>query len=211
VSPTTVVGHKSFDLYEATTKPNGDPAKAKQELQACGKPNGFSTGIAYRSDRPKEAATAQALQASLGQVGIKLSLHGFPTSTYSANFAGVPKYVAQHNIGLTLYGWAPDWPDGYGEFFYISHGKAISPAGNTNQSQLNDPVVNNLLDKMVATTDAATRNSYTSQIDMQIMKDAAILPGVYAKSLLYRPSSLTNVYVQTYYGMYNYAVLGVKS
>ena len=50
-----------------------------------------------------------------------------------------------------------------------------------------------------------------SQIDMQIMKDAAILPGVYAKSLLYRPPSLTNVYVQTYYGMYNYAVLGVKS
>ena len=46
---------------------------------------------------------------------------------------------------------------------------------------------------------------------MQIMKDAAVLPGVYAKSLLYRPSSLTNVYVQTYYGMYNYAVLGVKS
>ena len=43
------------------------------------------------------------------------------------------------------------------------------------------------------------------------MKDAAILPGVYAKSLLYRPSTLTNVYVQPYYGMYNYAVLGVKS
>jgi peptide/nickel transport system substrate-binding protein len=211
VSPTNVVGHKSFDLYEATTKPNGDPAKAKQELQACGQPNGFSTGIAYRSDRPKEVATAQALQASLGQVGIKLTLHGFPTSTYSANFAGVPKYVAQHNIGLTLYGWAPDWPDGYGEFYYISHGKAISPAGNTNQSQLNDPVVNNLLDKMASTSDAATRNSYTGQIDMQIMKDAAILPGVYAKSLLYRSPSLTNVYVQPYYGMYNYAVLGVKS
>jgi peptide/nickel transport system substrate-binding protein len=211
VSPTNVVGHKDFDLYEAKTKPNGDPAKAKQELQACGQPNGFSTGIAYRSDRPKEVATAQALQASLGQVGIKLSLHGFPTSTYSANFAGVPKYVAQHNIGLTLYGWAPDWPDGYGEFYYISHGKAISPAGNTNQSQLNDPVVNNLLDKMASTTDAATRNSYTGQIDMQIMKDAAILPGVSAKSLLYRSPSLTNVYVQPYYGMYNYAVLGVKS
>ncbi len=101
VSPTNVVGHKSFDLYGATTNPNGDVAKAKQELQACGQPNGFSTGIAYRSDRPKEVATAQALQASLGQVGIKLSLHGFPTSTYSADFAGVPKYVAQHNIGLT--------------------------------------------------------------------------------------------------------------
>ena len=42
------------------------------------------------------------------------------------------------------------------------------------------------------------------------MKDAAILPGVYAKSLLYRSPSLTNVYVQSFYGMYNYAVLGLK-
>ena len=43
------------------------------------------------------------------------------------------------------------------------------------------------------------------------MKDAAILPMVYQKVLLYRPSNLTNVYVQAYYGMYNYAVLGVSS
>ena len=211
VAPPNVVGQKPFDLYEATTKPAGDLAKAKQELQACGQPNGFSTGISYRSDRPKEVAAAQALQASLGQVGIKLSLHGYPSSTYYGNFAGVPKYASQHDLGLLISGWAPDWPDGYGFFYYIADGTAISPAGNTNLSMLNDPVVNNLLAKMAATTDDATRNSYTSQIDMQIMKDAAILPGVYAKSLLYRSPSLTNVYVQPYYGMYNYAVLGTKS
>ena len=40
------------------------------------------------------------------------------------------------------------------------------------------------------------------------MKDAGILPEVYAKSLLYRGPNLTNVYVQPYYGMYNYAVIG---
>ena len=211
VANPSVVGYKAFDLYGATTDPGGNVTKAKQQLQACGQPNGFSTGITYRSDRPKEVAAAQALQASLGQVGIKASLHGFPTATYDGNFAGVPKYAAQHNLGISFYGWAPDWPDGYGFFYYIADGKAISPAGNTNLSQLNDPVVNDLLTKMTTTNDAATRNSYTSQIDMQIMKDAAILPGVYAKSLLYRTPTLTNVYVQPYYGMYNYAVLGVKS
>jgi peptide/nickel transport system substrate-binding protein len=211
VAPPNLVGYKSFDLYGATTDPGGNVAKAKSELQACGQPNGFTTGITYRSDRPKEVAAAQALQASLGQVGIKTSLHGFPTSTYDGNFAGVPKYAAQHGLGISFYGWAADWPDGYGFFFYIADGKAISPAGNTNLAQLNDPVVNDLIGKMATTTDAATRNSYTSQIDMQIMKDAAILPGVWAKSLLYRGTSLTNVYVQSYYGMYNYAVLGVKS
>jgi peptide/nickel transport system substrate-binding protein len=211
VSPPNTVGWKSFDLYGATSNPGGDMAKAKSELQACGQPNGFSTGITYRSDRPKEVATAQALQASLGQVGIKLSLHGYPTATYDGNFAGVPKYAAQHQLGISLYGWAADWPDGWGFFYYIVDGKAISPAGNTNLSQLNDPVVNDLITKMAATNDDATRNSYTSQIDMQVMKDAAILPGVWAKSLLYRSPSLTNVYVQPYYGMYNYAVLGAKS
>jgi peptide/nickel transport system substrate-binding protein len=43
------------------------------------------------------------------------------------------------------------------------------------------------------------------------MKDAAILPEVYAKALLYRNPAVTNAYVQAYYGMYNYAVLGVSS
>jgi peptide/nickel transport system substrate-binding protein len=210
VAPPNVVGQKNFDLYESTTKPGGDLAKAKAELKLCGQPNGFSTGIAYRSDRPKEVQAAQALQAALAPAGIKLSLHGYPSGTYYSNFAGVPNYVHSHNLGIDAGGWAPDWPDGYGFFDFIAAGDTISAAGNTNVEELNDPVVNNLLNKMASTTDAATRNSYTAQIDMQVMKDAAILPEVYAKSLLYRSPNLTNVYVQPYYGMYNYAVLGLK-
>jgi len=209
-APPNVVGQKHFDYYEATTKPQGDLTKAKQQLQACGHPSGFSTGITYRSDRPKEVAAAQAMQASLARVGIKLSLHGFPTASYTSNFAGVPRYVHRHDLGIIVYGWAPDWPDGYGEFYYIADGSAISPVGNTNLEELNDPKVNSLLAKFATTNDATTRNSYTSQIDMQIMKDAAILPNVYAKALLYRSPQLTNVFVQPVYGMYNYSTLGLK-
>src|SRR5215470_991415 len=210
VSPPNVVGHKSFDLYEAITKPQGDPAKAKQALAACGQPNGFTTGIGYRSDRPKEVAAATALQQALSQVGIKTTLHGYPAGTYYANFCGVPKYVHQHDLGICFGGWAPDWPDGYGFFDFISAANTIGAAGNTNIEELNDPVVNSDLNKFASVTDATLRNSYTSKIDMQIMQDAGILPEVYAKSLLYRNPNLTNVYVQPYYGMYNYAVLGLK-
>jgi peptide/nickel transport system substrate-binding protein len=209
-SPPVLIGHKNFDLYEATTKPNGDLTKAKQELAACGQPNGFTTAISYRSDRPKEASAAQSLQASLARVGIKTTLHGYPTATYGANFAGVPKYAHAHDFGIMVYGWAPDWPDGFGQFYYIVDGAAISPAGNTNLSELNDPVVNNLLTKFGSTADDAARNALTSQIDMQVMKDAAILPGIYAKNLLYRPPNMTNVFIQQSYGMYDYGVLGVK-
>ena len=37
VMPPTVAGYKNFDLYEATTKTQGDPAKAKQLLKTCGR------------------------------------------------------------------------------------------------------------------------------------------------------------------------------
>jgi peptide/nickel transport system substrate-binding protein len=210
VAPPNVVGQKHFDLYEATSKPQGDPAKAKEQLKECGHPSGFNIGMAYRSDRPKEVAAATALQQALSQVGIKTTLHGYPTGTYFANFAGVPKYNHQHDIGIAFGGWAPDWPDGYGFFNFITAGDTISPSGNYNVEELNDPVVNNDLAKMAVTNDATARNAYTSQIDMQVMKDAAILPVVYAKSLLYRSPQLTNVFVQPYYGMFNYSTLGLK-
>ena len=210
VAPPNVIGQKHFDRYDATTKPDGDVAAARAQLKLCGQPNGFTTGITYRSDRPKEVSAAQAMQASLAQVGIKLQLHGYPSGTYFSNFAGVPNYMHSHNIGIAMGGWAPDWPDGYGFFNFITAGDTISPAGNTNIEELNDPKVNNLLNKMASTNNATTRNSYTAQIDMQVMKDAAILPEVYAKSLLYRSPNITNVFVQPYYGMYNYSTLGLK-
>jgi peptide/nickel transport system substrate-binding protein len=118
--------------------------------------------------------------------------------------------VHQHDLGIDFGGWAPDWPDGYGFFDFITAGNTISPAGNYNVEELNDPIVNNDLAKMAVTNDQTARNAYTSQIDMQVMKDAGILPEVYAKSLLYRSPNLTNVFVQAYYGMYNYSELGLK-
>ena len=199
VMPPTVAGYKKFDLYEATTKTQGDPAKAKQKLQACGQPNGFSTGIAYRSDRPTETQGAQALQQALSAVGIKATLHGFPTATYYTNFAGVPKYMASHNIGIAFGGWGADWPDGYGFLSQLVYGDAIVPAGNTNVGMLNDPVVNNLFKQAAGITDAAQRNAIWGQIDKQVMKQAVIVPIVYAKALIYRPPTLTNVYFSEAY------------
>jgi peptide/nickel transport system substrate-binding protein len=204
------VGYKKFDLYNATTQPSGDLTKAKAALQACGQPNGFTTGMAYRSDRPKEVQAAQALQSALGRVGIKLQLHGYPSGSYYSDFAGVPKYVHSHDLGLDIGGWAADWPNGNGMLDELVNGNTIVAAGNTNISELNDPVINNLFTQS-NTASGSARDAIWGKVDMQVMKDAAILPEVYAKSLLYRSPDLTNVYVQPQWGMYNYAVLGTTS
>jgi peptide/nickel transport system substrate-binding protein len=210
VDPPNITGYQSFDLYNAKSMPTGDITSAKQQLQQCGQPNGFSTNLAYRSDRPKETAAATALQASLAQAGIKVTLKGFPAGSYYTNFAGAPAYVHSHGIGIAMGGWGADWPDGFGFLDSLSAGNTIVSTGNTNIEELNDPVINNLFTKSSTVTGDA-RTAIWAQIDRQIMTDAGILPLVYEKSLLYRPTSATNVSIQAYYGMYNYAVLGAKS
>jgi peptide/nickel transport system substrate-binding protein len=208
--PPTVHGYTKFDLYHALSKPGGDIAAAKQQLTECGHPNGFSTNIAYRSDRPTEVASSQALQASLTSVGIKGTLKGFTAANYYGTFAGVPSYVHSHGLGLLAGGWGPDWPNAYGWGWALFDSKAIVSAGNANIAELNDPQVDTWFKQLEAATSQAQQNQISGQIDRQVMKDAVLLPAVYSKALLYRGTSLTNVTVQPYYGMYDYGVLGTK-
>jgi peptide/nickel transport system substrate-binding protein len=210
IMPPNIIGYKSFDLYDALSKPTGNITAAKQQLALCGQPNGFSTSLAYRADRPKETAAATAIQAALTAVGIKLTLKGFPSGSYYTDFAGAPAYMASHKISIAMGGWGADWPNGFGFLDELANGNAIAPTGNTNISSLSDPVINSDFAKSSTLTGAA-RTAVWPTVDQQIMSDAAIVPLIYAKALLYRPAALTNVYWQAYYGMYNYAVLGAKS
>jgi peptide/nickel transport system substrate-binding protein len=208
--PPTVKGYSKFDLYHALSKPGGDIVAAKQQLQMCGHPSGFNLNIAFRSDRPREVASSTALQASLATVGIKANLKGFTAANYYGNFAGVPNYMNSHQIGMAAGGWAPDWPNAYGWGWALFDGQAIVPAGNANIAELNDPTVNNLFVQLESATSPATSLSISKQIDLAVMKQAVFLPIVYAKTLLYRPPSLTNVSFNSYYGMYDYGQLGMK-
>jgi peptide/nickel transport system substrate-binding protein len=208
VLPPNIAGYQKFDNYAATTQVHGDLVAAKSELQKCGQPNGFTFNIAARSDRPKEVAAATGIQQALAKVGIKADILQYPSGQYTGTFAGSPQFMQQHNIGIALYGWAADWPDGFGFLQQIADGRAIKQAGNANISMLNDPQINSLFDQAAASTDANTRNQIYAQIDKIMMDQAVVLPEVYAKSLLYRSPKLTNVYVTAAYGMYDYTQIG---
>jgi len=184
--------------------------QTRQQLAMCGQPAGFSTNLAYRDDNSQETAAATALKSALARVGIKVTLKGASTDAYYTSSAGSTAYVHSHDIGIAAGVWQGDWSDGFAFLDDLSAGNAINSVGNTNISELNDSAVNDLFDQS-ATAPSATRTALWPQIDEQVMKDAAILPGIYVKTVLYRPPNLTNVYVQAYYGMYNYAVLGVSS
>ncbi|WP_205718490.1 ABC transporter substrate-binding protein [Actinomadura sp. WMMA1423] len=216
VLPPSVDGYTKFDLYPQKQAEGGGLdqatlAKAKSELQQCGKPDGFTTKISARSDRPKEVAMAEAIQQSLAKVGIKVSIVQFPAGDYFNKYVGAPKYVHDHGIGMMLMAWAADWNTGYGFLSQIVHGQAIKPSGGNNLAELDDPKVNQGLNDAISNPDKAARLKGYGEVDKAVMATGAEVPLIYAKALMYRPKRVTNAGITYYYGgMYDYLNMGVE-
>ena len=208
ILPPTIPGYVKYDLYPAGADNKGDVAKAKESLTKCGQPNGFATNIAYRNERPKEKATAEAFQQALEKVGIKLTLKGYAKADYFSSYAGNPPFVKANNLGLALNGWGADWPDGFGFLSQIVDSRVIRATGGSSTTSVRIPEVDKLLDQAVNELDTAKRNAVWGQIDKRVMEEAVIFPGVYAKSLLMRGKNLTNVFVNESLGYYDYMALG---
>lgn len=207
--PPSVPGHADFDLYNFKAKPQGDPDAAKAELAKCGQPNGFETNISYRAERPKEKATAESLQQSLAKVGIKLNIKAYPTADYTKLYAGKPDYAKANKLGIIVYGWGADWPDGFGFLSQIVDSRVIRPSGNTNLG-IKVPAVDAGIDQAMAENDITKREAIWGNVDKSVMEAAAVIPGVWSKGLLFRPDTITNVFVNDGFTMYDYAAMGVK-
>jgi peptide/nickel transport system substrate-binding protein len=206
--PPVIPGHQKFDLYPAGADNKGDLAKAKEALTACGQPNGFATNMAYRSDRPKEQATAESLQQSLARVGIKLTLKPLPTGDYFALYAGKPSYRNGQKLGLMTNGWQADWNDGFGFLSQIVDSRTIRESGGSSNLSIYIPEVDQMLDQAVAETDTAKREAMWGEIDKRVMQEAVVLPAVYAKALTLRGKNATNVFVNEAWGQYDYMMMG---
>ncbi len=209
--PSQIPGAKKMDPYNFLAHKNGDVDGAKAELQKCGQPSGFPVNISYRAERPKEKATAESMQQALGKVGITATLKPFPSGDYFKLYAGKPDYAKQNKLGIMITGWGADWPDGFGFLQQIVDSRVIRASGGNTNLGIRDPQVDSLIDKALTTTDADQRNPIWGQIDAQVMSDALVIPGVWAKALIYRPPTLTNVYVNDGLGgFYDYAWMGTS-
>ncbi len=208
IMPPIIPGYQKTDEFPSGTDNKGDLTKAKAALATCGHPTGFSTTMAYRSDRPKEQATAEALQQSLGRVGIKLTLKGIPTGDYFSTDVGRPQYDIDNGIGLATNGWGADWNDGFGFLQQITDGRVIRASGGSSNLSVNFPKVNALIDTAQTETNADTRNADWAAVDKAVMDTATMLPGVWAKAVLLRGQGLTNVFVSQAFGMYDYLSMG---
>nr|WSY52012.1 ABC transporter substrate-binding protein [Streptomyces sp. NBC_00886] len=167
LSPVTP-GYKKFDLYGVTTKPGGDPAKAKALLKEAGKV-GQKLVIAYQqSDNAVKQAVA--IKNALEAAGFQVVNKQVDKTTFYTQIGKI-----DNEYDLFAAGWSPDWPNGYSVFYPCWSGKNIGD-GRSNYAQLNDPSVNKAIDAASAIADTTAANKAWGNIDEQIMELAAVVP-----------------------------------
>ncbi|MEI2671768.1 MAG: ABC transporter substrate-binding protein [Nocardioidaceae bacterium] len=208
--PPMIPGYVESDPWGIKANPTGQPDKAKEALKKCGKPDGFSINMGYRSERPKEKAVAEAFQQALGKVGIKVTPQAMPDGTYFSEQCGNPGYVVTNNVGLCANGWGADWNDGFGFLSQIVDSRVIKPQGGSSNISVRIPEVDKLLDKAIPDTNVDNRNQIWGEIDKLVSDSAYVYPGIYARSVLLRSKNTTNVFVNEAYGYYDYTAMGAK-
>ncbi|MFJ2260644.1 ABC transporter substrate-binding protein [Streptomyces sp. NPDC087844] len=211
--PPSVPGSEGqkYDPYEsATTNKNGNVAKAKEELKACGKPNGFKTTIAVRNNKPVEVATAESLQASLKKVGITVDIEQFD-GAQTTGIIGSPANVKKKGYGIIIMGWGPDFPSvqGYGLPLWSSN--YILESGNNNFALIKDKTIDGLFDSYTKELDDTKKAAISTEINHKVMEGGYYLPFVFEKFINWRSSRLANVYTTDgYSGQYDFVNLGLK-
>lgn len=212
--PPSVPGSEGqkYDPYGmAGENKKGNVEKAKEELKACGKPNGFKTTIAVRNNKPVEVATAESLQASLKKVGIDVEIDQYDGAQY-ASTVGSPSNVKKKGYGIIIMGWGPDFPSVQGYGLPLWHSDYILDSANNNFAMIDDKEIDGLFADYLTQLDDAGKAKIATQINHKVMEGAYYLPFVFEKFINWRSSRLANVYTTDgYSGMYDFVNLGLKN
>ncbi|MFE2703052.1 ABC transporter substrate-binding protein [Streptomyces mirabilis] len=212
--PPSIAGGEGqkYDPYQiAGANKNGNVDLAKQELKACGQPNGFKTTIAVRNNKQQEVATAESMQAALKKVGITADIYQYDGSQ-TAGIIGSPSNVAKKKLGIIIMGWGPDFPTVQGYGIPLWDSKYILQSGNNNFGLIKDKTIDGLFDQYNTTLDNSKKTEISTEINHKVMEGAYYLPFTFERLLNIRSSRLANVYTtNAYSGYYDFVNLGLKS
>nr|WP_206323528.1 ABC transporter substrate-binding protein [Streptomyces sp. HNM0574] len=210
--PPVVPGHDpKDDQYGMLENGSGaNVAKAKDELAKCGKPDGFKTTLAVRNTDKADMKSAEAIQASLKKVGIRVEIDAFD-GAQGSSIVGNPDTVKRKGYGMVLYGWGPDFPSGQGYGVPLWHSDYILDNGNNNYALIDDKKIDKGFDEAIAELDPDKAAEKYAEVNKEVMKGGYYLPLTYLKVIQWRSERLTNAYSSdAFSGWYDFVNLGVK-
>jgi peptide/nickel transport system substrate-binding protein len=197
LSPPTILGYNdSYNPYPSGSDETGNIRSARESLAQCGYPDGFQVKMAYVAIGIGKDIFL-SVQKSLARVGIVVDPVEFANfAEYFTTGLGSPETMSVQGIGLASTGWGPDYSSALSFWAPLIDGRKIKPSSNQNFAEINIDEINDLLDALEASEIPAEAARLNRKIEELVMQEAVYLPYAVDRMVLYRPESLTDIYVQ---------------
>jgi peptide/nickel transport system substrate-binding protein len=175
VIPPGNTGYVNYNLYPDNNGA-GNVAMCKTDLTKAGYPHGLTLTYLYLNDSVG-TRLFEAAQASLAQCGITLNGKGEPGSSFFVDLGNAPENNKPGTFDIGQANWIPDWFGNNGRTVIQALFQGPDCVINTvNYGCYNNSTVNSLITQAENATSTSQAGADWHQADMQIMKDAAIVP-----------------------------------
>ncbi len=175
VIPPGNLGYQNYNLYPDNNGA-GNVSMCKSELSQAGFPNGLTLNYLYANDSTNTRIFT-AIQASLANCGITLKGKGEPGSSFFVDLGNAPENNKAGTWDMGQAGWIPDWYGNNGRTVIQALFQGPNCVVNTvNYGCYNNAAVNADINTAEAATTSSAAAAAWHAADVQIMKDAAIVP-----------------------------------
>jgi len=175
IIPPGNTGFVNYNLYP-NNNGTGNVAECKTLLAKAGHPNGITLTYLYPNDST-DTRLFEAIQASLANCGITLNGKGEPGSSFFTDLGNAPENNKAGTWDLGQAGWFPDWYGDNGRTVVQALFQGPNCVVNTvNYGCYDSPTVNSLITQAEAAPTVTAAGALWHQADVDIMKDAVIVP-----------------------------------
>jgi len=167
VLPEGVLGSRSSNLYPY------DPAKARELLKGTH----LKFKMLYASDNEVQTRMFQTVQYELGQVGVSVVGIPAPIAQLYTKYQEVPSLARSGVWDLSFSQWFPDWYNNNAVNYFqpLLDGSSLPPYTD-DFGLFNDPTIDNLISAGLTAKSQSQAAAIWAQVDLDVMKDAAIYP-----------------------------------
>src|SRR5213594_1491043 len=140
-----------------------DTTEARRLLRVAGYPDGFAVQLWRSGTNVELGRVAQALQAQLSAVGIRVEIA-------SRDASSMREAARKGETDMALLDWWADYPDGDNFLYPLFHSASFGPGGNV--SFYSDPVTDSLILTARRTVDQQAREALYRRIETRVYRAA---------------------------------------
>jgi peptide/nickel transport system substrate-binding protein len=166
-------GYQPYNLYP-TPGNQGDPAKCRSLLASAGYPHGLTLVDLYSNDTVS-TNVFQSIQGSLSACGITLKGRPENGSTFFADLGDSPVNNKPNQWDLGQPSWYPDWYGDDGRTTLQPLFQTNCVVNTVNIGCYSNPAVDKLIGQALKAP-PATAAALWHQVDVDVLKDAVIVP-----------------------------------